>query len=617
MKIVTVGGGFAGISYARSMAKKGHDVVILEANDEIGGRVRSVEFAGRRHPLGATYDHYSETSPHKLEFPEGTPSVDAEMSDIRIIDSKGKDISAEMFEIYQNYNKYVEEFATIHHDNCQEMALEKACEGVDEKIAEYFKAFIANESCDGLPLAEFEELDDLEVYVGMSTRVTGVATDDVHVGTGMHDLLKEHARDLEHVVTGAVVIKVDQTGEKPKITYISEGKQHVIEADAVHVAVPAAVIDKIDFDPPLSPEHREAFESVVTTKVVRVLLDYDDEAIKKSGIGKDKQYIQIENDELGLFFIENRPAIEGEGTTISVFLSGDSAIAAEGMIDALGDDGLKMHLSKVINKIFPDLERPREALVKSWQRDPTAAGAWVSEHNRSKRMLAAKPFHETTFGGDFLGFDCKKTPSGKQECLDYSGTVHGAIKSGENAAKIAHAKFIGKPLYEVEVGSAWPFPGVEAGGVWQDDYARTIASDTSSSMTRDVNSGLGAVLLASLLVLGVRGAFRKKTVKKCRSSYIKHAPRLVREFEAREHVLDSSLDSLSTFASFDDKPRVRPTHIENSEEKGDLLARMQKAKAEARKLRISLKRDTKSMNANGIRKSSKIGGGKGRKSSHR
>ena len=45
--VVVVGAGFAGLSAARALVRQGRKVVVLEARDRVGGRVKSVRIAGR------------------------------------------------------------------------------------------------------------------------------------------------------------------------------------------------------------------------------------------------------------------------------------------------------------------------------------------------------------------------------------------------------------------------------------------------------------------------------------------------------------------------------------------------------------------------------------------
>ncbi|WP_430640993.1 FAD-dependent oxidoreductase [Couchioplanes caeruleus] len=53
--VVIVGAGLAGLSAADQLTRAGHDVVVIEGRDRVGGRVHTTEVAGVSVDAGATW----------------------------------------------------------------------------------------------------------------------------------------------------------------------------------------------------------------------------------------------------------------------------------------------------------------------------------------------------------------------------------------------------------------------------------------------------------------------------------------------------------------------------------------------------------------------------------
>ncbi|MEN9748705.1 MAG: hypothetical protein RLZZ603_1397, partial [Actinomycetota bacterium] len=53
MRAVVIGGGIAGLASARRLVAAGHEVVLLEAEDRLGGLIHSVDLAGQQVDVGA------------------------------------------------------------------------------------------------------------------------------------------------------------------------------------------------------------------------------------------------------------------------------------------------------------------------------------------------------------------------------------------------------------------------------------------------------------------------------------------------------------------------------------------------------------------------------------
>lgn len=73
--VVVVGAGFAGLSAARDLVRLGHDVVVLEGRDRVGGRSSTTVVAGTPVDLGATFVGPTQDAVIALAKELGCPTV--------------------------------------------------------------------------------------------------------------------------------------------------------------------------------------------------------------------------------------------------------------------------------------------------------------------------------------------------------------------------------------------------------------------------------------------------------------------------------------------------------------------------------------------------------------
>jgi phytoene dehydrogenase-like protein len=74
-RAVVIGGGISGLASAALLAREGHDVVLLEKNDAVGGRAGSWSHEGFRFDLGPSWYLMPEVFDHFFRL-MGTSSAD-------------------------------------------------------------------------------------------------------------------------------------------------------------------------------------------------------------------------------------------------------------------------------------------------------------------------------------------------------------------------------------------------------------------------------------------------------------------------------------------------------------------------------------------------------------
>ena len=112
--VVVVGGGFAGITAARDLQKRGFNVLVLEARDRLGGRTWSADRNGFHVELGGTWVHWTqpfvwaEKVRYGLEVQE-TPGCVAERVAIKIDGQVQELQEAQLGEFVEGFERFFAE----------------------------------------------------------------------------------------------------------------------------------------------------------------------------------------------------------------------------------------------------------------------------------------------------------------------------------------------------------------------------------------------------------------------------------------------------------------------------------------------------------------------------
>ena len=398
MRVVVVGAGFAGLAAAWELQQAGVEVVVLEARDRVGGRVWSRELAsGAVIELGAEFilpgdatiramvdrlglrlfekgTTYGDREPRggvpvtRDELLAGYSAVAAAASEGRLGPGSVVDVLAglPMADGVRETIRARVEVSTAY--GAEDQASTVLAEG-GTAVGRYATHSIAG--------------GNQRVAIELATRL----------GTAVR--LRSVVEQVAWPAAGVPALRVRAAGD-------------VLEADAAVIAVPASVIDRIAFDPPLPQTKAVALAGVRYGHAAKLFLPLDEAAPPSATLSVPDRYWT---------FTQHGP----DGTPLPVASSfAGSPLAMERLAVAQGP-GLWIDRVRVLR---PDLAvRSSDAVLSTWSDDRWILGAY-SARSRTSPMddaALAAPVGPLHFAGEH-------TAGAKHALMD------GALASGLRAA---------------------------------------------------------------------------------------------------------------------------------------------------------------------------------------
>jgi monoamine oxidase len=279
--VVVVGAGFAGLSAARDLVRLGHDVVVLEGRDRVGGRSSTATIAGAPVDLGGTFVGPTQDAVIALAKELGCETVPTHCHGKNLIRWRGK---------VRSYRSTIPKLSIIElldvsriqwrfdrvsrRVPVKEPWTSPIAEILDSKTLDQWLRYVhANASTRDLMAimarvtwgCEPEEVSMLHAvrYVkaagglGRMLDVEGGAQQDRFPG-GTQQIAVRIADELgDRVVLNAVVRSIERTSDG---TFSVGSDRGDIATKAVIVAVPPQHRAGIAFDPPLPPEYEKLTE---------------------------------------------------------------------------------------------------------------------------------------------------------------------------------------------------------------------------------------------------------------------------------------------------------------------------------------------------------------------
>ncbi|AGB21928.1 monoamine oxidase [Mycobacterium sp. JS623] len=442
--VVVVGAGFAGLSAARDLVRLGHDVVVLEGRDRVGGRSSTARIADTPVDLGGTFVGPTQDAVIALAKELGCEMVRTYSRGKNLIRWHGK---------VRSYRSTIPKLSIIElldvsriqwrfERVCRRVPVDKPwtssiAEILDSKtLDEWLRYVHASASTRNLMAimsrvtwgCEPEEVSMLHAtrYIkaagglGRMLDVEGGAQQDRFPG-GTQQIALRIANELgDRVVLNAVVHSIERRSDGTLIVGSDCGD---VAANAVIVAVPPQHRAGIAFDPPLAPEYEKLTEHWPQGNLSKAYAAYETPFWRTNGCSGEAL-----SDEGPVFItFDVSPSDAGPG----ILLGFTDARA----FDPLPPDQRRAQALDGFAALFGDEARqPIDYLDHCWGTEEFAPGGPTA---------AVPPVSWTTYGpwlrkpvdGIFW--------AGTETADEWTGFLDGAVRSGKRAADEVHRALTG------------------------------------------------------------------------------------------------------------------------------------------------------------------------------
>ena len=271
-KIIVVGGGFAGLSAAYELESLGYDVIVLEGQPDVGGRVKSrrdvvpgnimeggAELIGLNHPCWWSYKRKFHLHLHQLSDPASPPIT---LGGRRLSDAEAAALGAETDKAQGQINRIARSVnADMPWRSPRAVALDRL------SLVQGLKRIRMSRLC-RLALVESLQTDngvsgDRQSWLGNLAMIKGGGlrrfwsdTETHHCTEGNQSLAFAFEKVLNRVELKAKVKSIKILGNRVKV-YLSNRK--FFEADDVVVAVPPTMWRSLGFVPALPAAYSVQF----------------------------------------------------------------------------------------------------------------------------------------------------------------------------------------------------------------------------------------------------------------------------------------------------------------------------------------------------------------------
>lgn len=442
-EVLVIGAGLAGLAAAWELKNTGHQVTILEARNRPGGRVSTLRepFAeGLFVEEGAAA--FSPTYTHALKFIEdfGLEKIPYPLPDTTVVyHLNGQRIEAAPGEEVQwPYELSADEQGKDPMSLVQKYIIDTLPEEVGDPDLWNKEPVV---SMDQLSLAEYlrkqgasegaiQLIKNTQWFAAVpdetSALATGVSDFGLFMGgmpfilKGGNDRLPKElaSRMTENIRYGTAVTQISDTGNGVVVRG-KDGKEFT--GDAVIVAVPLKVTNRIVFKPELPSDKKAAIENMPIIDLTRTFLTVDRPFWLEEGLS-GTAYTDLGVGQVNPYVNTDDP--RHNAAVIEAYVGGPQA----GKLANISQGDVVREMRSEMKKVYPQInEHFQEGYVKAWSSDPFALGgpSWPGPGDVSSYLQDLQsPHGRIHFAGEHTNV--------------LRSTMEGALRSGVRAAGEIH-----------------------------------------------------------------------------------------------------------------------------------------------------------------------------------
>lgn len=402
--VIVVGAGISGLAAAKKLKENGFNVIVLEAQSKVGGRLKTNRSLGVAFDEGASWIHGTAGNPiTSLAQQAGMNTAFTDDESILAYDIGG------VLHSDSNFSDTEDKFYTVLETLKNNGSSTKSFETVFNELYPTY----CNDRLWKFFLSTYLTFDtgDLNMLSSLLYNEGEEFGGEERISVNGYDTIPSYLAIGLNVQLNQKVTKIDYSNTKILVSHNGT----VTEADYVLVTVPLGVLkaNKIDFVPSLPNTKQNAIQKVGVNCVNKFLLTWE------TAFWDDEQYICYTPDIKDKFnYFVNVKKYQPTVNALMTFAYADKARQTENMTDQQIIEEIMTHLRDIYGNNIP---YPKNILRTKWQTNEYSYGSY------SYTAVGTEMRHFDDLAEEI---DDKIFFAGEHTEIDYFSTAHGAYLSG-------------------------------------------------------------------------------------------------------------------------------------------------------------------------------------------